>query len=241
MFIGSAALVDSKDSASLDMLSISILYSHELVQNFGSAFLSGQLGNRQLGFQYPGSECMRQCEQRQEIRKLPSIMSNAPTQPSHISMSSLVSSRETGFGQCDRSPSRVLWNVVHSDASDCNVCIFPPCSLEWITKPASSSSQHRYDVSATAFCAFSCSLICLVQLCASQRPCAGAKRFIQVLLAVVDVLPTWVESTRLGHLVSELALCAQIPDYADRAQNDDAKDSSVALPVCRLTVPATRW
>lgn len=46
-----------------------------------------------------------------------------------------------------------------------------------------------------------------------------------------DVLPTGVEPVRLGHLVSEFAVGAQLPGKSSNSQNDGPVDDCVGLPV----------
>ena len=57
----------------------------------------------------------------------------------------------------------------------------------------------------------------------------------------VNILSAWVETTRLGHLVSELPLGTQVPNKSCDAENNGAEDGSVGLPVGRLGVPTTGW
>lgn len=57
--------------------------------------------------------------------------------------------------------------------------------------------------------------------------------------AQYHVLSTRIEAARLGHLVSELALGAEVPHQAGDAQNDNSEDGCVLLPVGWLCIPAT--
>lgn len=56
-----------------------------------------------------------------------------------------------------------------------------------------------------------------------------------------DLLPTWVEPARFGHLVSELTLGAQLPGESSESYNDGSEDGRVRLPIRWLCVPATSW
>jgi hypothetical protein len=54
-----------------------------------------------------------------------------------------------------------------------------------------------------------------------------------------DVLSAGVESAGLGHLISDLALGAQLPGQRGDAKDDETEGGSVGLPVGRLGVPTT--
>lgn len=56
-----------------------------------------------------------------------------------------------------------------------------------------------------------------------------------------DILPTWVEPARLGHLVSEFTVGAQLPGESSQAQNDGSENGGIGFPIRWLCVPATGW
>jgi len=54
-----------------------------------------------------------------------------------------------------------------------------------------------------------------------------------------DVLSAWEETTRLGHCVANLSLCAELECHGRDAEHDEAHDGRIGLPVGGLSVPAT--
>jgi hypothetical protein len=91
---------------------------------------------------------------------------------------------------------------------------------------------------AASFCAFSCSMICFDQyleganlpgcceMCQQDSCCHVPSRFNP-------------PNTYLGHLVSVLPLCADTPGHSCDSKHDTHNNSSVCLPVLRLSVPTT--
>lgn len=82
-------------------------------------------------------------------------------------------------------------------------------------------------------------MICLLQLrdvsSSLGFPCPGPCPS----LSRCDVLSAGEEPARLGHLVAVLALGADSPGHADDADEDEAHDGRVGLPVCGLRIPTT--
>lgn len=78
------------------------------------------------------------------------------------------------------------------------------------------------------------STICLLQLglLAVFAACVGVGVWH-------DVLSAGEEAALLGHLVAVLSVCADHPDHADDAAEDQAHDGRVALPVVGLGVPTS--
>ena len=83
-----------------------------------------------------------------------------------------------------------------------------------------------------AFEAFSCSIICLLQL----EPESALRTEQQIL---EYLLPAWKKDMWFWHFVTVLPLGADPPE--DRCDSKDNKthDRSVGLPIMRLRVPAT--
>ena len=71
-------------------------------------------------------------------------------------------------------------------------------------------------------------------------PASGWLFALGSLLAVwSDVLSAGEEAALLGHLVAVLALFGNGPGHADDADEDEADDGRVALPVGGLRIPTT--
>lgn len=102
--------------------------------------------------------------------------------------------------------------------------------------PARRYNHDSCGLSRAAFCARSCSTICLLQL---PHETQSAYFLSFTRNQVRNVLSARVETSRLGHLVPELPLGAQFPHKRCDAEDDEAKGGSVGLPVGRLGVPTT--
>lgn len=78
-------------------------------------------------------------------------------------------------------------------------------------------------------------MICLLQL----EGKVSAREPTKTMAASINILSAWVETSWLGHLVTELPLGAQVPDHSSDAKDADTENGRVGLPVGRLGVPTT--
>ena len=97
------------------------------------------------------------------------------------------------------------------------------------------SSFVDFPAAAFSFCAFSCSIICLLQLWDEKL----ARVEVSAESGPGDILSAGEEAVRLGHLVSVLELGAQLPDSRCDAKDNRPRNRRVFLPVGRLRIPTT--